>query len=285
MKRVRPEPRYDVASALSPGHREYQEDSLIADFPLGTDAGFAVLADGMGGHAAGDTASKIIVTEVYSELKFQSTNIAEIEKDLPSILWAVTQSANECIRAHVAQSPRDRGMGSTLIAPIFVGDHLYWISIGDSPLYLIREGEMRQINADHSMAPEIDERYRKGEIDEETARTHPDRNCLTSVLCGGDIPKVDCPKTPFQVEREDIYLVSSDGLQFLDNEKIAAIVAENREEPSSAIAAALLNAITELDDPDQDNVSFAVIKVNWTDAEAPAPKLVLTKAQLEVLYG
>lgn len=285
MKRVRPEPRYDVASALSPGHREYQEDSLIADFPLGTDAGFAVLADGMGGHAAGDTASKIIVTEVYSELKFQSSSMAEAEDELPSILWAVTQSANECIRAHVAQTPRDRGMGSTLVAPIFVGDNLYWISIGDSPLYLVRDGKMRQINADHSMAPEIDAQWRRGEIDEETARNHPERNCLTSVLCGGDIPKVDCPRKPFKIQREDIYLVSSDGLQFLTNEEIAAIVLEKREESSSVIAAGLLNALTELDDPDQDNISIAVIKVNWTDAEAPAPKMALTKAQLEVLYG
>ena len=250
----RNDPRFDVASAISPGQRDYQEDTLITDFPQGSDFGFAVLADGMGGHAAGDIASKIIVTEIFSEIKFQSSKLDEFENECHDILWESTRSANDCIRAHVTQHPTDRGMGSTLIAPIFVRDKLFWISVGDSPLYLIRNGEMKQLNEDHSMAPQIDLMLRSGMISEEEARTHPDRNCLTSVLSGDKVAKVDCPETAFQVEKDDIFVVSSDGLQFLSNEEIEEIVVEHKEEDASEITARLLDAVLNLDDPDQDNL-------------------------------
>jgi len=280
MKILPSEPRFDVASVLNRGHRDYQEDSLVTDFPLGSEMGFAVLADGMGGHAAGDMASKIIVTEVYSELKFQSSSIERFTEELPDTLVNAAISANECIQAHVAQSPKDKGMGSTLVSPIFIGDRLWWVSVGDSPFYLFRGGKLKQLNEDHSMAPQIDLMLLNGEIDEETARTHPDRNALTSVLSGGDIPRIDCPKKPFEVRKGDIYIVSSDGLQFLTNEAIAAIVAENVKEPSSVIATKLMNAIAELDDPDQDNISFSVIRVNRTEADTAQANFVLNRAAL-----
>ena len=73
------EPRYDVASGISQGARDYQEDAITADFPVGAEAGFVVLADGMGGHAAGDVASKIVLTEVYSELKFHFADVEAFE--------------------------------------------------------------------------------------------------------------------------------------------------------------------------------------------------------------
>lgn len=259
-------PRFDVASAISPGQRDYQEDALITDFPQGTDFGFAVLADGMGGHAAGDVASKIIVTEVFSEIKFQTSKLDEFEAACQEILWESARSANDCIRAHVTENPDDRGMGSTLIAPIFIRDKLYWISVGDSPLYLVRDGKMQQLNEDHSMAPQIDLMMRSGMISEEEARSHPDRNCLTSVLAGDKVSKVDCPEEAFQIENGDIFVVSSDGLQFLSNEEIEEIVVEYQAETATEITARLLDAVLNLDDPEQDNLSFTVIKVNWTNA-------------------
>ena len=73
------EPRYDVASGISQGARDYQEDAITSDFPVGAEAGFVVLADGMGGHAAGDVASKIVLTEVYSELKFHFADVEAFE--------------------------------------------------------------------------------------------------------------------------------------------------------------------------------------------------------------
>ena len=119
-----PEPRYDVASAIAQGGRAYQEDAIVTDFPFGMDAGVAVLADGMGGHAAGDVASKLVVTEVFSELKFQSANFAAFESEIPGFMQAAAVDANECLRMHVIDHPDTKGMGATLVSLVLVENRM-----------------------------------------------------------------------------------------------------------------------------------------------------------------
>jgi serine/threonine protein phosphatase PrpC len=257
-----PEPRYDVASALCQGGRDYQEDAIVTDFPFGSDSGVVVLADGMGGHAAGDVASKIVVTEVFSELKFQSANFHEFEKDIPSMMTSAAAGANAVVREHVQENPQTRGMGATLVSLVMVENRMFWMSIGDSPLYLMRSGKLRQLNEDHSMAPQIDFMVQSGLLDAEVAKNHPDRNCLTSVILGDRVAKSDCPHDPFGLEIGDIVVVSSDGLQYLEETVIQKILHKYRRRKSAEIAGHLLEAIETLGDVDQDNVSFAVIKLN-----------------------
>jgi len=259
--------KFDVASVLNRGCRDYQEDAIATDFPIGEDFGYAVLSDGMGGHAAGDVASKIVVTEVFSELKFQSSDIEGLESNIANILKSAAVSANECMAAHAANNPQTAGMGATLVAPVFIRDTLFWISIGDSPLYLMRGGRLRQLNEDHSLGPHIDYMVRSGMMPEEIGRNHPDRNALTSVLIGETIERIDCPDRPFQLKDGDILIVASDGLQFLSNGEITRIVAGASNHGSATIAEQLLDELRELDDPEQDNVSFSVVKVNFV-AEA-----------------
>ena len=253
---------FDVASAVSQGQRDYQEDALIADFPIGSDLGFAVLADGMGGHTAGDVASKIVVTEVFSELKLQSGNAEKFETRVREILKNAAVSANECVLGHIRNNPHTRGMGSTLIAPVFIKNSLYWVSVGDSPLFLFRNGTLRQLNEDHSMAPQIDLMVSTGALDADAAMNHPERNCLTSVIIGDEIARVDCPVNPFELEHGDILIVASDGLQFLTDIQISDVLSNNSSKSSSQIAGILLNELDELADPDQDNITFSVIKVH-----------------------
>lgn len=112
------------------------------------------------------------------------------------------------------------------------------------------------------MAPQIDFMVKQGLIDPEAGRNHPDRNCLTSVILGDRVAKSDCPNTPFQLEVGDIVVVSSDGLQYLEDEKIQKILHRYRRRKSAEICGYLLEAIEELGDPDQDNCSFSVIKLN-----------------------
>jgi len=265
---------YDVASAISLGQREFQEDAIIADFPLGSELGFAVLADGMGGHAAGDIASKIVVTEVFSELKLRTGDPKHMERHISKVLLDAAETANECVRAHSSSYPGTRGMGATLVAPVLMGDRLYWISVGDSPLFLFRDGKLVQLNEDHSMAPQIDYLVRSGVMDSTAAMNHPDRNCLTSVLIGQQIPQIDCPKDPVELADGDILIVASDGLQFLDDDEIAELLADQVHGTSAEITSVLLRCLEELADPDQDNVSFCVIKVQKSataSREAPLP--------------
>ena len=257
-----PEPRFDVASAICQGGRDYQEDAIVTDFPAGTDIGVAVLADGMGGHAAGDVASKLVVTEVFGELKFESANFSEFETRIPNYLVNATANANQCVKEYVIDNPKARGMGATLVALVMVENRMYWMSVGDSPLYHLRSGKLTQLNEDHSMAPQIDFMVESGLMDVEVAKNHPDRNCLTSVLLGEKVAKSDCPGKPFELKVGDLIVVSSDGLQYLENPRIEKILRRYRRRKSAEIAEHLLAAIMELADPDQDNVSFAVVKLN-----------------------
>jgi PPM family protein phosphatase len=262
------EPRYDVASGISQGARDYQEDAITADFPVGAEAGFVVLADGMGGHAAGDVASKIVLTEVFSELKFHFADVEAFEARAPEILRNVADFANETLRQHTRSHPETEGMGATLVVPALIENRLWWISIGDSPLFLFRNGKLTQLNEDHSMAPQIDFMVKSGLMDPEIAANHPDRNCLISVLMGTRIPKIDCPVRPHELQAGDIILCASDGVQFLTNAQIEKVLSKYRKSRSTEIAERLLQELTKLDDPDQDNISFTLIKVNDASVRA-----------------
>jgi PPM family protein phosphatase len=253
--------QFDISSAQGLGRRDCQEDALVAHFAQGSELGFVVLADGMGGHAAGDIASKIVVTEVFSELLFETSGQLAIPDSIATNLRNAALAANACLEAYVAANPNTKGMGATLVAPAVLGRSLWWISIGDSPLFLFRNGVLQQLNEDHSLAPQIDFMASQGLLDPTQARDHPDRNVLTSVLCGQNITRIDCPTTPFTLEMGDILIVASDGLQFLDNSDIGAVLLDHADKPSAEIVSTLLAHIADLDDPDQDNVSFCVIRV------------------------
>lgn len=256
---------FDVATAQGIGQRDCQEDCIVSHFTQGCDIGFVVLADGMGGHAAGDIASKIVVTEVFSELLFQSAAILERQEQVGPMLRDAAQAANSCLASYVATSPATKGMGATLVAPVIAGQSLWWISIGDSPLFLFRDGKLQQLNEDHSLAPQIDFLAAQGQMDSETARTHPDRNVLTSALFGERVARVDCPADPFALRDGDIVIVASDGLQFLNDTQIIACL----QGDSAEIAQGLLNNIALLGDPDQDNTSLCVIRVVATATVQP----------------
>ncbi|MEM0949384.1 MAG: protein phosphatase 2C domain-containing protein [Pseudomonadota bacterium] len=260
------ETNFDASSALIVGRREHQEDAVIADFPIGSDTGVIVLSDGMGGHAAGDVASKIVMTEVFCELKFQSGDPEILTGNIQDILRDALHGANDCLAAHIKGNPRVRGMGATLLAAVFQGAHLTWISVGDSPLYLYRDGMLRQLNEDHSMAPQIDQMAACGMMDRDVAREHPDRNALISVLAGSEVAKIDCPETPFELRDGDLVIAASDGLQSLEDNRIASLLRTMSDVPSAEIARGLLKAIAELDDPEQDNTSIAVVQVQQANA-------------------
>jgi serine/threonine protein phosphatase PrpC len=253
---------------MSQGARDYQEDAITSDFPIGAEAGFVVLADGMGGHAAGDVASKIVLTEVFSELKFHFADVQSFEARAPEILRNVTDFANETLRQHTRTHPETEGMGATLVVPALVENRLWWISVGDSPLFLFRAGKLTQLNEDHSMAPQIDFMVKSGLMSPEVAANHPDRNCLISVLMGTRIPKIDCPAKPLELMAGDIVLCASDGVQFLTNAQIEKVLSKYRKTRSTEIAERLLQELARLDDPDQDNISFTVIKVNDASVRA-----------------
>lgn len=272
--------QYDIASAQSLGRRSRQEDALAVSCPMGVPFGFAVVSDGMGGHAAGDLASRIIVAEVFAELTLRGRGTFPEAADLSHLLDASVRTANDSLRAQIEACPEQAGMGGTVVATALVEGGLQWVSVGDSLLFLVRDGRIERLNADHSMAPQIDMMAQRGMIDAEEARNHPQRNCLTSALTGQAIPEMDCPEERLELVDGDMIVLASDGLQVVPQAELAAILALAEGSPSRDIAAALMEAVAEADDPEQDNTSVVVIKVErdeaalatGTDTAAAAPR-------------
>ena len=260
--------KFDDATAISKGARDYQEDALISDFSNGAEIGIAVLADGMGGHAAGDLASKIVVTEVFNTLMFRNGELADDQCEMSEILRDAAETANNCLNYHVQLHPQTKGMGATLISCVVRKDELHWISIGDSPLYLYRENVLTQLNEDHSLGPHIDMLVRSGNLTEAEGLNHPERNALTSVLLGQKIAQIDCPTQPFKLRVGDVIIIASDGLQFLKNEEISRILRDRPFARSTDLADALMARLEALGDPDLDNVTIALVQVQSYDQPA-----------------
>lgn len=271
---------YDVASMLSLGARTRQEDAVAVAFPGGSDLGFAVLSDGMGGHASGDLASRAIVTEMFTSL-----TLRDGAASIPNCLFGAVRRANAGVKACVKARPACQGMGGTVLATQIKGDKLHWISVGDSILYLFRDQKLQRLNADHSMAPQLDLLASQGAMSVAEAQTHPQRNCLTSALNGGAIAEVDCPDVPLTLQQDDIVLQASDGLQFLPDPIIEALLMRGCKDTSHDIARDLLEAVATLNDPEQDNTALVVIRATrpW-DGIRKGPLQKTSQAMAKALH-
>ncbi len=253
-------PRFDAAAALWIGDRKLQEDALSFHFQDQADIGFVVLSDGMGGHTSGEVASSLVVSEVFSEIEFEFANLLDCQQHIPKLLHELADQANTALRETIEENSDFFGMGATLVSPIFVQDNLFWVSVGDSPFYRVREGHLEQLNADHSMAAEIDLMVQMGMLEPDKGRDHPNRKCLKSAITGEPIKITDCPAAPEKVLPNDIFIIASDGLQSLANDEICGIAWNLRDDPAEAIVDSLLATVKDANNQNQDNVSVAVVK-------------------------
>ena len=189
------------------GARPYQEDSWALR-TLGDGSLLAVVADGMGGHAGGAVASKLAV-ETFVHAVEQGGGLAD-----------GLQDANSAIAKGSAGKPELAGMGATLVAVQVRGDEVRWISVGDSPLYLVSAGKLERLNADHSMAPQIDAMVKRGMLTAEEAKHHPGRHALREAVMGEPLSLID--KGSRRLGPDTKLLLCSDGVQSLSEAEIAA---------------------------------------------------------------
>ena len=251
-------PAYDIGLILNKGQRDTQEDAIAARVSDSVSAAYVVVADGMGGHDAGEIASELVISAWRDAMDAQLDEPDVPESALLDALPLAAMQANAAMASHGEE--HGVKLGSTLLGMLMLGRRVFWISIGDSPLYLFRDGKLTQINEDHSMAPMIDAQVADGTLSADEALVHPDRNQLTSVIMGAAIPKVDCPEQPLALRPADILILGSDGLQYLSNAEIETLLRTHIQAPARDIADALLLALQGKDDPDQDNISIAVVK-------------------------
>lgn len=276
----------DAASALWQGRRPRQQDVLASDFPIGADFGLALLADGMGGHPAGDLAARIVITEVFADLKLRGPQVGDNPR---AALRRAALGANDCLAAQAAQSPATQGMGTTLLAVVISGGALAWLSVGDSLLYLWRGGALQLLNTRHCLADELDLMAQRGEISAEESLAHPDRHALTSCLNGAEMAHVDCPDQAIGLQPGDLILLASDGIETLTKPEIAAVLSQHVAAPAADTAKALLQTVIAKDAPEQDNLSLTVIRALpqhaaparerpalWRPRATPQPESMLT---------
>lgn len=187
------------------GARESQQDSYCVSAVPGKGT-LAVVADGMGGLQNGAEVSGI-VTYVFKEC-FEK-NVFEGSGELE--LLQMLQTANKHVCEYI-ESVGGSQSGSTVVATYIAGDRLYYISVGDSHIYLMRNGHLLQMNREHTYAYELDERVVRGQISLESALTDRERKCLTSYVGMTSIEHVDRNAVPVQLCKGDKLLLASDGV-------------------------------------------------------------------------
>jgi serine/threonine protein phosphatase PrpC len=205
--------------------RKVNQDAFLLDEPLG----LFIVADGMGGHAAGEVAAWETVEAVHDMVAggrktiemFQSKpKDTEISRELSRLLDSAVQSATYMVFGMAEQSPDYHGMGTTISALLVVGDHAVTAQVGDTRIYCIRRGKEEQLTEDHTL---INWQIREGIITPEEAKYAPHKNVITRAVGNKDYVQVDTQIIPVQVG--DKFLICSDGLHgYFKNGDISRIM-------------------------------------------------------------
>jgi serine/threonine protein phosphatase PrpC len=248
------------AAISHPGlRREANEDSVCAR----PDLGLFVVADGMGGHAAGEVASRLAVQAI--ETFIADTRHADANTTWPfpydpaisldgNRLTAAFRLANRRLALAMQDDENLRGMATTAAVLLANKGKPVVAHVGDSRVYLLRQGALTQVTEDHSW---VTEQVRAGVLSEQDARHHPWRHVVTRALSGGDDPGVDVQE--LDVQAGDRILLCSDGLSgVVPADRLAAIM--GKDAPLAAICQDLVDAANEAGGPD--NITVAMLQVD-----------------------
>ena len=247
---------FDIASDQIDGARDYQEDAYMVNQLGESDDGdlcaLVIMADGMGGHAAGNVASNMVVATFNKTFQgnFPTPDVSEVLTD------ALNRS-NDQIRASVKETPALRGMGCTMVSAYLEDNNLYWVSVGDSHIYLIRDRELIKQNADHSYGAYLDMMKEQGmDIEEQAGMS---RNMLMSAMTGEEISSIDVAESPIKVRPGDRVIVASDGLDTLGAGAI--IQYSSWSATAKECVYALLKAVEDANKINQDNTTLIVVDI------------------------
>jgi protein phosphatase len=207
-----------------------------------------VVADGMGGHRGGEIASALAVKTI------ESSYYADTGPSRSAALKLAVEGANRLILEEAISNPSLTGMGTTCTAMAVHGGFAYFVHVGDSRAYVLREGEFVQLTQDHSLVGEM---VRSGILSDEDARNHPKRNVITRSLGVQSTVVADTPFTPFKLEQNDVFVLCSDGLtSMVDDAEIAELAEGNTPSTTTKMLVDLANQRG-----GKDNITAVVVKV------------------------
>ena len=207
--------------------RKVNQDMFLLDESLGL---FAI-ADGMGGHAAGEVASDLAINALAVSLRESGPQQgAWSTSEAAELLRVALNEGNRRICESVLSRAEWRGMGTTMVALVLAGDRAVIGHVGDSRAYLLRDGELRQLTSDHSW---VNEQVKLGLLTAEQAHRHPMRNIVTRAL--GNQPAVEVDVIVETVRPGDVFALCSDGLSgMLDDQEIREVLTARGSVPQTA---------------------------------------------------
>jgi protein phosphatase len=249
-------PGMEVASLTDVGRqRENNEDSFLYWEPDSAEevkrrGRLAVIADGMGGYEGGQEASRLAVETVLEVYR------GAFDGDPQAALVEAFAVSHKRIQEYAEGHPPFQGMGTTCTALAVVARQLYFAHIGDSRLYLVRDGEISRLTRDHTYVGRLVE---SGIVRAEDAETHPQRHILTAALGSGSEVAVDFPQQALVVEQDDTFILCTDGLWGLvsDPEILRAVQGQ-----PAAVACRFLVAMA-LQRGGPDNITVQVLRVGF----------------------
>jgi serine/threonine protein phosphatase PrpC len=249
------------------GDREQQEDAFVIVSQSDTDPNrdiLMIVADGMGGHVGGEVASNLAIQ------KFETHFISNSKTPKPrDRLLAAAHAANQSIADSITSDPGMAGMGCTLVGALKLNDRLAWVSIGDSHVYLFRDGTLNKLNEDHSVYGELMVMVKEGKLTPAEAAANPKRNALRSALIGQPLTLIDLNSAVLQ--HGDLIVIATDGLDSLEPSKITQVLNDHNRDEVEHITEALLDAVRVKGRKNQDNttiVSYRHIQAGrsmWAD--------------------
>lgn len=225
--------------------RELNEDAIYAsEKPVGNLPNLFIVADGMGGHNAGDFASTFTVDTLVEEIE------NSFEKNPSIIFQKAIQVANQKLREIAAADLRKRGMGTTVVAATCMGKYLQVANVGDSRLYVVND-TIKQITTDHSY---VEEMIKRGNLQRENARSNPNKNIITRAV--GAKNDIQADIYVLELKPGDLLLMCSDGLSnMLEDEEMRMIIKRQRD--IVEMAEKLVEAANE--NGGKDNISVILI--------------------------
>jgi serine/threonine protein phosphatase PrpC len=244
---------------LSTGTR-FDASPSLAKIQIGERGALLALSDGMGGHAAGEIASKLVIASLRAAL--QQTDVRSTDRRLES---AVRRANAEVIEA--AKSGDRHGMGATLTAVVVENAHAYIAEVGDSRAYLLRTGQLKQLTRDQSLVQMLVD---QGMMSEDEAEDSPRKNILLQAMGTG--PNVEAAIGHVALRREDKLLLCSDGISnALSDDELREILINH--DPNTACARMIQIAN---DRGGADNLTAVVALVDGSSLDAPSPAETVT---------
>lgn len=238
--------------------RDHNEDSIL----LSREHGLFAVADGMGGHAAGEVASKLAVTHMLDFIRKMEVE-GEDERDQTAqeglspgekILYLAIINANRRLCLLSEENPAYFGMGTTIAALYFSGDVVHVGHVGDSRIYLYRDGRLESLTQDHSW---VNEQIQKKVLTEDEARGHRWRNVITRAL--GNRPDVEIDIKTMRVRERDLFLLCSDGLTTMVDDNEIAEYLSHSSEGLNTMCAEFIRRSNEAGG--HDNISVVLVRV------------------------